>query len=48
MKNKITKVQKRDGAIIDFNQERITEAIFKALTASGEGDGKNLKNYQIK
>lgn len=48
MKNKITKVQKRDGAIIDFNQERITEAIFKALTASGEGDGKKSKKLSNK
>ena len=40
---KIEKVQKRDGEIIDFDQTRISDAIFKALTASGEGDGKRSK-----
>ncbi|MBU3896085.1 ribonucleoside triphosphate reductase, partial [Patescibacteria group bacterium] len=29
----------RDGSIIDFNQEKITVAIHKALTASGQGNG---------
>jgi len=38
--NKITKVQKRDGSIADFDQGRITDAIFKALTATNQGDGK--------
>ena len=38
-KNKIDKIQKRDGSIIDFNQEKITVAIHKALTASGQGNG---------
>jgi ribonucleoside-triphosphate reductase len=37
--NKITKVQKRSGIIVDFVQEKITEAIFKSITAAGEGDG---------
>ncbi len=37
--NKITKVKKRDGRIVDFVQEKITKAIFKAITAVGEGDG---------
>jgi len=41
--NKITKVKKRDGAIVDFDQSRISEAIFKALTATGQGDGKRAK-----
>lgn len=43
MENKITKVQKRDGAIVDFDQTRISDAIFKALTATGQGDGKRAK-----
>ncbi len=43
MVNKITKVQKRDGTIVDFDQTRITNAIFKALTVSGQGDGKRSK-----
>ncbi|PIR72159.1 MAG: ribonucleoside triphosphate reductase [Candidatus Nealsonbacteria bacterium CG10_big_fil_rev_8_21_14_0_10_36_24] len=43
MENKITKVKKRDGAIVDFDQTKITEAIFKAITATGQGDGKKSK-----
>jgi len=43
VKNKITKVQKRDGAIVEFDQTRITNAIFKALTATTQGDGKRSK-----
>lgn len=43
MENKIKKVQKRDGEIVDFQQERITNAIYKAITASGQGDGKKAK-----
>ena len=41
--NKITKIKKRDGSIVDFNQSKITNAIFKALTASGQGDGARSK-----
>ncbi len=43
MKNKITKVQKRDGTIDDWDQSRITDVIFKALTATNQGDGKKSK-----
>lgn len=38
--NHITKVRKRDGRIVDFNEEKIRTAIFKALTATNQGDGK--------
>ena len=48
MKNKIEKVQKRDGSIVPFDQRRIEEAIFKALTASGEGNGKRAKRLSNK
>ena len=41
--NKITKVKKRDGEIVEFDQARIEEAIFKALTASDQGDGKRAE-----
>jgi len=41
--NQITKVEKRDGRIIDFEQGKITQAIFKALTATGQGDGRKSK-----
>lgn len=37
--NHIEKVQKRDGSVVVFEQQKITEAIFKAITAAGQGDG---------
>ena len=48
VKNRITKVQKRDGQIVAFDQEKITEAIFKAITATGQGDGKKAKKLSDK
>jgi len=45
MKNKILKVQKRDGSIVDFDEKRIQEAIYKALTATGQGDGKERRPF---
>jgi len=43
MTNKIEKVQKRDGTIVPFDKSRIVDAIFKALTATGEGEKKKAK-----
>jgi len=37
----ITKVRKRDDRIVEFDKERITDAIHKALVASGAKDGTN-------
>jgi len=48
MENKIEKVQKRDGTIVPFDQSRIEEAIFKALTATGEGERKKAKRLAKK
>ncbi len=48
MKNKITQVQKRDGSIVDFDERKIQDAIFKALTASKQGDGKLSKKLTVK
>jgi ribonucleoside-triphosphate reductase (formate) len=48
MPNKITKVQKRDGTIVDFDQIRITNAIFKAITATNQGDGVKSKRLSNK
>ena len=48
MENKITKVKKRDGNIIDFDQERISKAIFKAVTATDQGDGEMTKKLSEK
>jgi len=45
IQNKITKVQKRDGTIDDWDQIRITDVIFKALTATNQGDG--IKSKKI-
>jgi ribonucleoside-triphosphate reductase len=39
MKNTITKVKKRDGTVVSFDQSKIAEAVFKAITATGQGDG---------
>ena len=48
MENKIEKVQKRDGTIVDFDQNRISDAIFRAITATGQGDGKKSKRLSEK
>lgn len=37
--NKTTKVRKRDDTLADFKREKIFGAIFKAITATGQGDG---------
>jgi len=47
-KNKITKIKKRDGSIVDFDQEKITSAILKALTATRQGDGRRSKQLSNK
>ena len=39
----ITQVRKRNGRIVEFEQERITDAVHKALVASGSKDGENSK-----
>jgi len=46
--NKIAKIQKRDGQIVDFDLSRITNAIFKAITATGQGDGNRSKKLSDK
>jgi len=51
MKQKVNKVRKRDGRLVKFNQKRITEAIYKAVTAVSEEDGKlsqKLSNQVVK
>ncbi len=51
MKQQITKIKKRDGRVVKFRQEKITEAIYKAVTAVSEEDGKlsqKLSNQVIK
>lgn len=36
---KITKVKKRSGDLQKFDKDKIKKAVFKAITAAGEGDG---------
>lgn len=43
IKNKFLQVKKRDGRIVDFDQEKITEAVFKAFTATNAGGQKIAK-----
>jgi len=43
VRNKFKKIKKRDGRIVDFEQEKITNAIFKALTVTNQGDGRKSK-----
>ncbi len=45
IENHITKVQKRNGDIVEFMPEKISNAIFKAITATKQGNGK--KTQQI-
>ena len=40
-------VKKRDGSVVPFNQDRITQAILKAMNATkegGEADEERLKS----
>lgn len=46
--NKIKKIKKRDGSIVDFDQSKITSAIFKAVTATDQGDGARSKKISEK
>lgn len=45
-KPKFSHVKKRDGSIVDFNQKKITSAIFRAMKANGEGDHDPMRNAQ--
>ena len=36
-------VRKRDGRLVPFDGQRITQAIFKAMQAAGEGDEKSAE-----
>lgn len=44
----IEKVQKRDGRIVDFDVSRIETVIFRALTATNEGNGNRSKRLTAK
>jgi len=42
------KIRKRNGQIVEFDQAKITNAILKALTATGQGDGEKAKEISDK
>ena len=44
----VTKIRKRDGRIVDFDQERITNAIWKAASAVGGKDFEKSKDLSDK
>jgi len=48
MENKIEKIRKRNGLIVDFDREKITRVVFKALTATEQGDGEKSENISNK
>jgi ribonucleoside-triphosphate reductase len=39
VKSKFDRIQKRDGSIVEFDQSKITNAVHKALTSTGQGNG---------
>src|SRR3989344_5768526 len=39
----VKKVQKRDGSIVDFDVQKIANAIFKGMTSTGEGSEKEAE-----
>ena len=45
---KLTKIRKRDGRAVEFDPNKITDAIFKALAATGQGDRKVAKKLSSK
>lgn len=48
VKKKINKIQKRDGRVVDFDQEKITKVILKAIHAVGRGNGDLSKKASSK
>jgi len=48
VKNNIDKLRKRDGRVVGFEQDKITEAIHKAVVASKQGDGEVSKKISDK
>jgi ribonucleoside-triphosphate reductase (formate) len=47
-KNKITKVIKRSGSVLPFEQSKITKAVSKAFLATGEGSYKDAQKVSEK
>jgi anaerobic ribonucleoside-triphosphate reductase len=47
-KNRITRVVKRDGRVVKFEQEKITRAVLKAFAETGEGKETEAKKVSAK
>jgi ribonucleoside-triphosphate reductase len=47
-KNKITKVVKRSGSVVDFDPKKIAKAVEKAFSATGEGSKKDARRVSEK
>ena len=47
-KNRITRVVKRDGRVVKFEQEKITKAVMKAFTETNEGTEKDAQKVTDK
>lgn len=47
-KKKITKIIKRDGRIVNFEQDKISQAIYKALLATNQGNKKEAAKLSDK
>ena len=45
---KVQKIRKRDGSMVDFEQKKITSAIFKALTSSNVGGNEEAEKVSNK
>ena len=48
VENHIDKVQKRDGRIVNFEQEKIAEAVHRALMATNQGNGPESQKVSAK
>ncbi|MFA4817617.1 MAG: ribonucleoside triphosphate reductase [Parcubacteria group bacterium] len=46
--NRVTKVVKRSGSVVDFDPKKITKAVEKAFAATGEGSKKDAKRVSEK
>ncbi len=46
IKPRFSHVKKRDGSIVDFDQRKITSAIYRAMKANGEGDHDPLRSAE--
>jgi ribonucleoside-diphosphate reductase alpha chain len=44
MVSAVARIKKRDGTVTDFNQDKITNAIFKAMQTQGIKDRAIAKN----